>query len=108
VPAVSYHFLQSDDAGYVSDIKTARDLDLRINGGGFVFNQEIFDALLPGEDLVGEALPRLVKQRRVAAYRHDGFWAAMDTFKDKQVLDDMLAVGHAPWQIWDPRRSGEL
>jgi NDP-sugar pyrophosphorylase family protein len=34
------------------------------------------------------------------AYRHDGFWACMDTFKDKQRLDDMNAQGDCPWEVW--------
>jgi len=41
------------------------------------------------------------------AYRHDGFYASMDTFKDKQQLDDMYAHGDAPWEVWKNARPRE-
>jgi glucose-1-phosphate cytidylyltransferase len=41
------------------------------------------------------------------AYRHDGFYASMDTFKDKQQLDDMYAHGDAPWEVWKNTRPRE-
>ena len=34
------------------------------------------------------------------AYKYDGFWASMDTFKDKQLLDDMYARGDSAWEVW--------
>ena len=37
---------------------------------------------------------------KLMAFRHDGFWACMDTFKDKQQLDDLYAQGKAPWEVW--------
>ena len=54
-----------------------------------------------GEELLHEPFQRLVAQRKLLAYKYDGFWAAMDTFKDKQMLDDIYASGRAPWQIWN-------
>ena len=46
-----------------------------------------------------------VDERRLAAYEYDGFWMSMDTFKDRQQLEDIYARGDAPWQVWDePRR----
>ena len=36
----------------------------------------------------------------LAGYRHDGFWLPMDTFKDKQLLEDMYSRGVAPWEVW--------
>jgi glucose-1-phosphate cytidylyltransferase len=109
-PNVSYHFVQTEDDGHVSNIEAASNMGLRINGGGFVLRNEIFEELHPGEDLVGDALPRLIRQHRVAAYRYDGFWASMDTFKDKQSLDEMHSAGNAPWEVWErddsePRRD---
>jgi glucose-1-phosphate cytidylyltransferase len=38
----------------------------------------------------------------LTAYRYEGFWACMDTFKDKQAFDDMNARGDTPWQVWNP------
>jgi glucose-1-phosphate cytidylyltransferase len=42
-----------------------------------------------------------MKEHKLWAYNYDGFWAAMDTFKDKQQLDDLLAKGNPPWQVWN-------
>ena len=54
-----------------------------------------------GEELLHEPFQRLVEKEQLLAYKYDGFWAAMDTFKDKQTLDDIYATGHAPWQVWN-------
>jgi glucose-1-phosphate cytidylyltransferase len=50
--------------------------------------------------LVDEPFQRLIEKGQLITYRHDGFWVAMDTFKDKQRLDDMYSRGEAPWEVW--------
>ncbi len=47
-----------------------------------------------------EPFHRLIEKSKLRAYPYDGFWASMDTFKDKQRFEDLLARGHAPWQVW--------
>jgi glucose-1-phosphate cytidylyltransferase len=59
-----------------------------------------------GEELVQEPFQRLVKEQQLMAYRYDGFWACMDTFKDKQQLDDLYAKGNAPWEVRKTPGSG--
>jgi len=54
----------------------------------------------PGEELVIEPFRRLIRKRQLAAFEYDGFFAAMDTFKDKQQLDDLLEGGQPPWEVW--------
>jgi glucose-1-phosphate cytidylyltransferase len=51
--------------------------------------------------LVVEPFQRLVQCQRLMAYEHDGFFMAMDTFKDRQVLEDILAKGNPPWEVWN-------
>ncbi|MBB3108124.1 glucose-1-phosphate cytidylyltransferase [Paenibacillus phyllosphaerae] len=72
-----------------------------INGGFFVFEPSIFDYL---EDdfihLEGEVLGRLSQARELTAYKHEGFWACMDTLRDKQHLERLWQEGRAPWKIW--------
>jgi glucose-1-phosphate cytidylyltransferase len=92
------------DGHVVADIGTISDSALRINGGYFAFKREIFDLLGDGEELVGEPFRRLMAQRQLMAYAYDGFWQSMDTFKDRQQLDELYAAGHAPWELW--RRNG--
>lgn len=100
-PNLSCHFINLNSAGVVKSIKDVTNSDIRINGGFFVFRKEIFDYMHNGEELLHEPFQRLVSQEQLLAYKYDGFWAAMDTFKDKQMLDDVYARGDAPWQVWN-------
>jgi glucose-1-phosphate cytidylyltransferase len=100
VPNLSSHFVSFSDDGVVQAINDVRAADLRINGGYFVFHRDIFRYMHDGEELVQEPFQRLVAQHQVIAYKYDGFWAAMDTFKDRQHLDDLCARGNAPWEVW--------
>jgi glucose-1-phosphate cytidylyltransferase len=59
----------------------------------------------PGEELVIEPFERLIEDRQLAAYEYDGFFAAMDTFKDKQQLDDLYEGGQPPWEVWREARG---
>jgi hypothetical protein len=76
------------------------ETDLRVNGGYFLFRRQIFDYMRPGEELVVEPFERLIAVDQLATHRHDGFTASMDTFKDKQGLDELYAKGRAPWEVW--------
>ena len=54
----------------------------------------------PGEELVTDVFAKLVAERRLTAYRHQGFWAPMDTLKEKQWLESLHESGQAPWELW--------
>ena len=101
-PAQSFHAVTVGQDSLVSDIQAARDMDLWVNGGYFAFRREIFDYMKPGEELVVEPFRRLVAKQQLLAYRYDGFFGCMDTFKEKQQLDDMHARGDTPWEVWKP------
>jgi glucose-1-phosphate cytidylyltransferase len=66
----------------------------------FVLKGDIFKYMRPGEELVVEPFHRLIEHRQLAAYEYDGFFAAIDTFKDKQQLDDLNEGGQPPWEVW--------
>jgi len=101
VPAPhSFHTVQADDEGFVQKIEEIGQTDVRINGGFFAFRGEIFDYMKTGEELVLQPFDRLIKERKLVAYPYDGFWKNMDTFKDKQSFDDLMASGNAPWELW--------
>jgi len=72
-----------------------------INGGFFCFEPGIFDYLGPDTVLEREPLERLAAEGQLRAYRHDGFWDCMDTYKDAVVLNDLWTSGRAAWRIWD-------
>jgi len=100
-PNLTCHFITLNPAGVVAAIKDVSGSEIRINGGYFVFRKDIFQYMKSGEELLHEPFQRLVQQGQLLAYKYDGFWAAMDTFKDKQMLDDIYASGRAPWQVWN-------
>jgi len=100
-PNLSYHVVSTGSDGLVSSIEDIALAQIRINGGFFVFKREIFDHIRAGEELVREPFHRLVKQRRLSAFEYDGFWQSMDTFKDRQQLEDIHARGNAPWEVWN-------
>jgi glucose-1-phosphate cytidylyltransferase len=98
-PNASFHYVSSCD-GRVSAITDIRHTNLRVNGGFFIFRQSIFDHLGPNEELVEGPFSRLMAAGQLMAYEYDGFWKAMDTFKDKQQFDELLAQGSPPWEVW--------
>ena len=99
-PYASYHLVSVEDDGRVKSIRYVKDCGMRINGGYFVLRPEIFEWMRPGEELVQEPFQRLAAAGRLLSYSYDGFWACMDTFKDKQMLEDLYARGHVPWEVW--------
>jgi len=72
-----------------------------INGGFFCFEPGVFDYLDGDSVLEREPLSRLAADGQLRAFRHEGFWDCMDTYKDAVVLNDLWTAGRAPWRIWD-------
>jgi glucose-1-phosphate cytidylyltransferase len=99
-PNLSFHAVTAGADGGVREIKPVMDTDLRVNGGFFLFRNEIFDYMRPGEELVQEPFARLIEANQLLTYPHDGFIASMDTFKDKQHFDELYSKGRAPWEVW--------
>jgi glucose-1-phosphate cytidylyltransferase len=73
-----------------------------INAGYFVLNKRVFDYLLPDEDCDFEygPLEQIARDNELMVYRHDGFWACMDTLRDTEKLNNIWKQGTAPWKIW--------
>jgi glucose-1-phosphate cytidylyltransferase len=107
VPPVStHHVVEIADDGEVTGVRPVTDLMQWENGGYFVMRRAIFDVLREGEDMVPDAFHRLISARRLLAQRHNGFWRAADTFKDRAELEDMYHRGQCPWMLWDPHHGG--
>lgn len=102
-PTKSFHVVTMDQDDSVGSISHIGQSGLWINGGFFIFKKEIFDYIKPGEELVEEPFQRLIEQNELVSYPYDGFWATMDTFKEKQFLDDLYSKGNAPWEVWKKR-----
>ncbi|MBD2327269.1 glucose-1-phosphate cytidylyltransferase [Alkalinema sp. FACHB-956] len=99
-PTQTFHVVSTQEDGVVTSIQHVTDSDTRINGGFFAFKTEIFKYMEAGEELVIEPFQRLIEKEQLLAYKYDGFWTCMDTFRDKQNLDDMYSQGKAVWEVW--------
>jgi glucose-1-phosphate cytidylyltransferase len=97
--------LEADRVTGVRDVGTS---DLWINGGYFALRRRVFDELEAGQDLVPDAFRRLMDRNELSAYPYEGFWAPMDTIKDRQILESEFESGHAPWAVWQRRAGADL
>ena len=72
-----------------------------INGGFFVFEPEIFDYINDDTTILERApLETLAKEKKLTAFKHNGFWHSMDTLRDKNNLENLWNSKKAPWKIW--------
>jgi glucose-1-phosphate cytidylyltransferase len=99
-PPLTYHMIETDHTGQVRDIRDMEKANIRVNGGYFILRTDIFDYIRDGEELVVEPFRRLIEAQRLVSYEYDGFWMPMDTFKDRQRLEEMHVGGRGPWEIW--------
>src|SRR6202451_2945980 len=86
-PTSSHHVVYIDETGLITRVTPVRDLRQWENGGFFVLRPEIFDHLNEGEDLVGDAIVRLMPQGRVLAYPYKGYWSPADTVKGRGAVE---------------------
>ncbi|QBS45255.1 glucose-1-phosphate cytidylyltransferase [Nocardia sp. CS682] len=100
-PQSSFHCVDMKPTGEVKEIMPVSRMPLWENGGYFVLNQEIFDLLPPGGDLVADACGTLAGQGRLYGYQHLGFWKPADTFKERAELDAGYRSGARPWMVWE-------
>jgi len=107
-PSLSCHHVSLGDGGLVQDIQSLGDSSVWINGGYFVFKRSIFEYIRSGEELVQEPFRRLIGAKQLMGHAYEGFWKSMDTFKEKQELDELCAYGTAPWQLWKQRQHPEV
>jgi glucose-1-phosphate cytidylyltransferase len=103
-PSQSFSVVSLGEEDRVDRIEYVRSTNLIINGGYFVFKNEIFRHMRDGEELVVEPFERLIKAKKLLGYKYDRFWHCMDTFKEQQQLNDMYEGGNAPWEVWKVRK----
>jgi glucose-1-phosphate cytidylyltransferase len=106
-PPLTFHMADIDETGRVRDLLTSDRSDIWINGGYFLLRREIFDYMREGEELVIEPFRRLIKDDQLMAYKYEGFWRAMDTLRDRQILEDMVEQGKMPWRIQNGQAGPE-
>jgi len=101
-PVSRFGILDVDAAGTVVDFKEKPQMDGWASAGFFVLDRRVFDYLDPNDDCVFERAPmeRLAGSGQLVAYRHEGFFFAMDTYREYQYLNELWAGGNAPWKVW--------
>ncbi|MBR0659885.1 sugar phosphate nucleotidyltransferase [Neoroseomonas oryzicola] len=96
-PPLTYHLADIAPDGKVQAFRSSDRSDIWINGGYFIFRPQIFDYMREGDELVLEPFDRLIRDGKLMAWKHEGFWRSMDTLRDRQVLEDMVERGEMPW-----------
>ena len=72
-----------------------------INGGFFVMNQSIIKHIKHSKlSLEKDIIPKIVLKKQISAFTHNGFWHAMDTLRDKVLLEEKWSTKKAPWKVW--------
>jgi glucose-1-phosphate cytidylyltransferase len=99
-PQDSFHVLELEGDSEIRGFRPAADMAFRINGGYFVLRQGIFDYMGPNEDLVMNACVNAAADGKMRAVPYDGFWAPMDTLKERTALEDLYRHGQSPWAVW--------
>jgi glucose-1-phosphate cytidylyltransferase len=99
-PELQFGVAQLGEDGRVRGFTEKPRSEHWINGGFFCCTPAMFEVLEPDSVLERGPLERLAAAGALRAYRHDGYWECMDTYKDAVVLNDLWATGGAPWKLW--------
>lgn len=100
-PELQFGLAQIDTDDRVRGFEEKPVLDGWVNGGFFVFEPEVQQFLDEDSVLEREPLESLAAEAQLRAFKHQGFWRCMDTYKDRQSLEDLLDDSPAPWGGWD-------
>ena len=101
-PISRFGVAEVDTDGSVAKFAEKPQLDSWVSAGYFVFSRKIFD-LIPNDDCIleREPLERLADEGELKAYRHHGFFYAMDTYREYLHLNELWNQDKAPWRIWE-------
>lgn len=98
-PRSKFGLLDVDSKGLVSSFVEKPVLSEWVNGGFMVFKREFFKYLNPGE-MEHDGLKRLAAKKQLTLYPHNGFWQAVDTYKELQDLNVLWNTAEPPWKVW--------
>lgn len=97
-PLSRFGLMELDPTGTVQNFKEKPQAEGWVNGGFFIFKPQVFDYLSEDVVLENEPLQKLASDGQLSAFRHEGFWQPMDTFRESKILNDLWASGQAPWR----------
>lgn len=100
-PISSFGLMETED-GIVKSFREKPALKDMVNGGYMILNKKVFD-YIPEKDCMFEQEPlrKLAADEALAVYEHNGFWKAIDTFKDVETVNKMCEGGNTPWKVWE-------
>jgi len=99
-PELQFGVTELEDGDRVTGFREKPRSEHWINGGFFVFDRAVLDRLAPEDVLERAPLEGLAADGELRAFRHDGFWDCMDTYKDAVLLNDLWSSGAPPWRTW--------
>jgi len=97
----------ASDGPRVTGFRDIAESGIWVNGGYFVLRHDVFEYLEAGEDLPA-MFQRLIGADELVTYAYEGFWAPMDTLKDKQRLESLVESGGSVWQVWETPDAGAV
>lgn len=98
-PVSRWGLLNVDENNLITDYAQKPPLSGYVNGGFMVFNKGFLNYLKPG-DMIEDSFPKLVEEKQLAVYGHEGFWYAMDTYREYLILNELWEK-NPKWKIWD-------
>ncbi|MGK2956809.1 MAG: glucose-1-phosphate cytidylyltransferase [Acidimicrobiales bacterium] len=100
-PLSRFGVMDLEPNGTVLQFREKPITDEYVNAGFFVFESQVFDYL--DEECILEQAPleALAREGQLVAYRHDGFWQPMDTYREYTMLNELWNSGNAPWKVWE-------
>ena len=99
-PETRFGVLDINPDNSVKSFREKPQSDNWVNAGYFVFEEKIFDYLNENSVLENEPFAQLAKDNQMHAFRHEGFWQPMDTYREFKLLNDLWDSNKAPWKVW--------
>jgi glucose-1-phosphate cytidylyltransferase len=99
-PNSRFGVVETDANSLVTNFREKPVLEDWVNIGYFIFNQDVFKHLSPESVLEEQPLIELSDSSNLFAFRHNGFWQPMDTYREAVALNQLWTSGDAPWKIW--------
>jgi glucose-1-phosphate cytidylyltransferase len=99
-PLSRFGIMEVAEGSQVQRFREKPQVDGWVNAGFFVFEPGVFDYIGPDSILEEEPLASLASDGQLMAFRHDGFWQPMDTYRESQLLNGLWESGAAPWRVW--------